>query len=188
VIKLSKLPGENSALIHQINKALNAKITADIATHAADDDAHHTVYAPTYAYDHLQITPRYESDFSNGFIQNDAQLDWLAAPFFVHANVDASANLDFYFVWKCTSADASITGKKYVGTRKTDGTEDYSWDVENGTAENFDSTTADRIKIWQYTLAAANFSASDIVRVGWYLNEAARAVYFTAAYVRYTIA
>jgi hypothetical protein len=142
----------------------------------------------TYGYEHGDLIPRYEDMNAAGRMELTASADWVGCNFYVDDDVDASADLLFTYTWMCTSADASVGGKQFVRATKTDGSEAISWNIENGTAANIDSTTASRLKTWTYTLANADFDADDLIGVVWYLNEAARAVYFYSVVVKYTYA
>jgi hypothetical protein len=178
VIKLSKLPSENSALIHQINKALNAKITADIATHAAIGGAH-----GSYGYEQVMLKG---DDIGTQWATVNAVNEWVMASFQVHAAVDASADLLFTFTHRCSSADATVAFRKYIGANALG--ETYSHNIHNGTAFNLDSTVANDIYQTSFTLDAADITANDETHVYMRLNEAARTVDIFNCVVRYTLA
>lgn len=81
--------------------------------------------------------------------------------FYIDDYIDASQDIVISFLLTSDEADATEDMLLYVETRKTDNSEAPAWNIENGTAFTFDSTTANQLSKYQYTLAAANYDNDD---------------------------
>jgi len=81
--------------------------------------------------------------------------------FYVDDYIDDSQNIVITFLLMSDEADATEDMLIYVQTRKTDNSEASAWNIENGTGFTFDSTNANQLSKYQYTLAAANYEADD---------------------------
>ena len=168
-------------------KMVAADIATQIATHAADDDAHHTVWAPTYGYEMLPMLPRAAS-FGNGFITANAADEGIQVYFYVDAHVSASADLTFYIFYNTDDNDATFAMKEYVQSTATDGSEAASWNITNGGAVNFDSTVAARTYKYTLTVDSADFVADDLIGFQYRWNQAGKLINFFGVGVRYTYA
>jgi hypothetical protein len=151
-----KDPEENSALLAQINASI--------------PDA-----APGYVRISLERQP-ITGVWNGDYVELNAVNEDCVTSFYVDTYVDASVDMVFTWVHRCTSNDATVNCQWYVAANKTDGTEGFAWDVESATAFNADSTVANNFYKTTYTLANADFDTGDVIHIRFRLVEAAREI------------
>lgn len=183
-----RLPEENSQLIAQLGGSVENNIS-DIFTNTGDISTN-TSDISTLQSQIREIPPSIGvqgggSD-SSAYVTLSAVGHAARASFIIGDDWDESQDIVIVMACLCTSADASVGGLAYVATHPVDNSENGSWNVENGTATSLDSTVANNLTNWTYTLSSGNWSKGDMVWCQFTLNEGARTVYFyKAAIVKY---
>lgn len=184
LLKRNPRSEENSEHISQ----QKASIDSLIATHTTDVDAHHTPGGHgDYNVVDLYMIPNSTAYIAAEFLTLNATSEYFSVYFYIDpAVVDSSADLVFTFVYGVNdvAGDATVAYKKYVGSMKTDGNENFQFNISNGIAINLVGTNQAIYK-FQLTVANADFEDADMVRVRLFMNEAGRDHRFLEAQVKH---
>ena len=100
--------------------------------------------------------------------------------FLIGDYIDPDKDIKITFPLISDGADSTEDMKIYVNATKTDNSEALSWNVENATAFTFDSSSADKLTKYTYTLANTNFEKGDMIGLLLQSNVGAGGVVVTA--------
>lgn len=174
---------ELSDQVDQLGTSVSGNIT-DISTNTSDISTNTSDIAALQSQAH-EISPSIGvqgggSD-SSAYVTLSAVGHAARVSFIIGDDWDETEDITIIMACLCTSADASVVGQAYVATHPIDNSEGGTWNVENGTATSLDSTVANQLTNWTYTLSSGSWSKGDMVWCQFTLNEAARTVYFYKA-------
>ncbi len=125
---------------------------------------------------------------NNESVQLDAVGEYFNVSKYIDSTFDASEDLTFTFVFACNSADASVSFQVYTRAKKTDNSENQSYNIDNPANVGLDSTIANNVSKYSHTIVAANYDVGDVVSCRMRLNEAARILKFWSAEIKYKLA
>ena len=127
------------------------------------------------------------SDESSGRKVINAVGEYIQGGIYLDGNVmDSTEDVVITFALSCTSADANVVIKRYLSAIKTDNSEGFGWNIDNGVADGFDSTVANQLSKHTFTFLAAAINDSDNLEFAFMLNEAGRTVNIYSVSATYT--
>ena len=182
-------PTSHNHNLNDLTEKLHASLASISANqHHAESHVHtHVSTTGRTANDHhdeshvhtgQKITIALNTDQGPNIVENSgrkiiiASGDYIQTAIYIDGDViDVSEDLVFTMVLRSNVVDASFSIKRYLGAITTTNDDPFTWNIDNGTVDNFDSTVANDVTKKQFTVLGAEYNAGDVVFCAFMHND-----------------